>query len=388
VRVLHVYSGNLFGGIESFLLTLARYDGKVGSTRSEFALSYEGRLRQELGRLGVVVHSLGEARLREPWTVLRARRRLKRLLADGAFDLLVCHAPWTQALFGSIARSARIGAVYWQHDDAKGEHWTERGARLTKPDLAICNSAFTQSTLGLLFHDIPSIVCRYPVELECERPSLEERAAVRREFAADDDAVVVIQTSRMQKWKGQLRHLRALAGLRDVPGWVSVQVGGPQRPGEQAYFDEVVATAKQLGIGDRVRFVGQRSDVPRLLRAADLHCQPNEGPEPFGIAFVEALAAGLPVVTMDIGAAREIVTPEVGLLAGSEVSLRESLRAVITNPKLRQALAAAAPARARALCEPTRQILEIEKAFARVLDARRPSRSSRGERRAAHEPNL
>jgi glycosyltransferase involved in cell wall biosynthesis len=51
---------------------------------------------------------------------------------------------------------------------------------------------------------------------------------------------------------------------------------------------------RDLRIADRVRFAGQRDDVPRLLAAADLHCQPNSSPEPFGVAFVEALAAGLP----------------------------------------------------------------------------------------------
>lgn len=371
MRALHLYSGNLFGGIESFLVTLARYDGKVGSTRSEFALSYEGRLSAELERAGATVHRLGEARLRHPWSVVRARRRLRRLLAHGAFDIVVAHAPWTQALFGSVPARTGVPQVYWQHDEAKGRHWTEIGATLSTPDLIICNSAFTRSTLRNLFGSAPSVVCRYPVELKRAEMSPEERDAVRREMGAGPESVVVIQTSRMQKWKGQLRQLRALSRLRNVPGWVAVQVGGPQRPSEQAYFDEVVATARRLGIEDRVRFLGQRSDVPRLLAAADVHCQPNEGPEPFGIAFVEALAAGLPVVTMDIGAAREIVTPEVGLLAGSEPTLSEALRAVIENPELRRNLAAAAPARARALCEPADQILEMEGAFERALRSRR-----------------
>jgi glycosyltransferase involved in cell wall biosynthesis len=371
VRALHIYSGNLFGGIESFLVTLARHDGKIGTTRSEFALSYEGRLSQELQRVGAKVHRLGEARLRRPWSVVAARHRLKRLLRSGAYDLVISHAPWVQALFGSVPPSIGMPQVYWQHDAAKGRHWTELGATLSKPDLVICNSVFTQGTLRTLFRSAPSVVCRYPVEVTTVQLSQEERKAVRHEMGVAQDDVVVIQTSRMQQWKGQLRQLRALSRLRDIRGWISVQVGGPQRPSEHAYFNEVVATARRLGIEDRVRFLGQRDDVPRLLAAADVHCQPNEGPEPFGIAFVEALAAGLPVVTMDIGAAREIVTSDVGLLAGSETSLSEALHAVISSPDLRRKLAAAAPARARVLCEPTHQLLEMEGVFKRVLSARR-----------------
>ena len=56
------------------------------------------------------------------------------------------------------------------------------------------------------------------------------------------------------------------------------------------------------------------TDVPRLLAAADIHCQPNISPEPFGIAFIEALAAGLPVVTSAIGGAIEIVDDTCGRL--------------------------------------------------------------------------
>ena len=47
--------------------------------------------------------------------------------------------------------------------------------------------------------------------------------------------------------------------------------------------------------------------VPRLMAAADIYCQPNTTPEPFGIAFVEALAAGVPVVTTAMGGPLEIV---------------------------------------------------------------------------------
>ena len=72
--------------------------------------------------------------------------------------------------------------------------------------------------------------------------------------------------------------------------------------------------ATELGISDRVRFAGQRDDVPGLLAAADVFCQPNTGPEPFGIAYVEALWSRLPVVATQFGGAQEIVDDSCGLL--------------------------------------------------------------------------
>ena len=53
--------------------------------------------------------------------------------------------------------------------------------------------------------------------------------------------------------------------------------------------------------------------MPALLAAADLFCQPNTAPEPFGLSLVEALQAGLPVVTSGIGGACEIVDASCGV---------------------------------------------------------------------------
>ena len=63
-----------------------------------------------------------------------------------------------------------------------------------------------------------------------------------------------------------------------------------------------------------MRWLGQRRDVPELLAAADIYCQPNVGAEPFGIVFVEALYTGLPVVTTALGGALEIIDASCGVL--------------------------------------------------------------------------
>jgi glycosyltransferase involved in cell wall biosynthesis len=77
---------------------------------------------------------------------------------------------------------------------------------------------------------------------------------------------------------------------------------------EAPYLQSPKNLAADLQISDRIRFVGQRSDVPRLLAAADVFCQPDSGPEPFGIVSVEALYAGLPVVATAIGGAQDSST--------------------------------------------------------------------------------
>ena len=108
-----------------------------------------------------------------------------------------------------------------------------------------------------------------------------------------------------------------------------------------------------MGIADRVRFLGERFDVPRLLAAADVHCQPNSGPEPFGIAFIEALYASLPVVSTRIGARPRSSTgravswsPRTTPRAGGGVG------GVDRRPRSAAPPGAAGPAQAHRLCDP------------------------------------
>ena len=206
--------------------------------------------------------------------------------------------------------------------------------------------------------------------------STDDRAATRVELQTPEEAVVIIQVSRMEAWKGHALHLEALSMLKDLQDWVCWQVGGAQRPNEVEYFEGLKQKAAGLGIGDRVLFLGQRSDVPRLLAAADIHCQPNAGPEPFGIAFIEALRAGLPVVTTALGGACEIVDETCGLLVppGDAESLAASLRRLIENGNLRTSLGANGPRRARELCDPAKQIERLGRLLASV--ARSPTVSS------------
>jgi glycosyltransferase involved in cell wall biosynthesis len=366
MRILHVYSGNLFGGIEAMLLVIARQPQDGAGLESEYALCFDGRLRRELVDAGARVHSLAEVRVSRPQTVRRARRALRALLASGRFDRVICHASWSHAIFGGLIRRTGIPLVVWAHDVLAGKHWTERWARRTPPDLAVCNSAFTAASVDAIHSGVPLVVVHPPVEAAAIHLSPVERAAVRAELDTSADASIVVQASRMESWKGHTVLLEALARLRHRDPWVCWLIGGGQRPHELAYLEALRARARDLRIADRVRFAGQRDDVPRLLAAADLHCQPNSSPEPFGVAFVEALAAGLPVVTSAIGGALEIVDASCGVLVppSNPSALATALQQLLADAPLRARLAAAGPARARAVSDPAAQLDRLHVALA------------------------
>jgi glycosyltransferase involved in cell wall biosynthesis len=119
--------------------------------------------------------------------------------------------------------------------------------------------------------------------------------------------------------------------------------------------------AATLGIAGRVEFLGERSDIPQLLSCADIYCQPNIEPEPFGISLIEALAAGLPVVTSALGGAKEIVDETCGVLVAPSDSpaLASTLSALLEDRGRRERLGANGPRRALALCNPAAQMPRI-----------------------------
>lgn len=359
VRVLHLNAGNLYGGVETLLTTLARLRQLCPGMEPHFGLCYEGRLSRELEASGAPVYLLGAARLSRPWTVWQARGRVRDLIRRISFDLVVCHMPWSLAVFGPALKASGQRLGMWAHSSHAGTGWLERMARRTPPDIALANSRFTAAGLVNLFPRTPKVVVHPPVALAPPSTGMATRSSLRGEFGANDGTAVIVQVSRIERCKGHLVHLRALAKLTHLKTpWVCWIVGGPQRPEEHAYLGELQQLASRLGLSERVRFLGQRDDVAGLLAAADIFCQPNETPDSFGISFIEALAAGCPVVTSTLGGALEIVDDSCWRLVkpGDVDGLAASLAQLIEYPEVRHALGRQGASRASELCDPASQM--------------------------------
>jgi glycosyltransferase involved in cell wall biosynthesis len=351
--------------MERVLGTLARLRHLTPDMDPSFGLCFRGRLWDELTAAGVPVHDLGPVRMSRPWTVWRARRRLRRVLAGG-YDVVVCHSCWPYAVFAPVARAAGARLFAWIHESLTGGWWVERWAGRTPPDGVLTISHFTARSMGTVFPGVPVAVLYNPVEPPPPGDPAETRQAVRAELGAAADAVVVLMLARLDRIKGHPELMAALGRLTATPGWECWVGGSPQRPEEYAYLAELRAAADRDGTADRVRFIGHRSDPHRVMAAADVYCQPNSGPEGFGLTFVEALAAGLPVVTTDIGSAPELLADGVGVLvpAGDPAALAAALDRLIRDPAERRRFAAGGPRRAVDLCDPAVRVPELARHLA------------------------
>jgi glycosyltransferase involved in cell wall biosynthesis len=115
------------------------------------------------------------------------------------------------------------------------------------------------------------------------------------------------------RWKGQDLFLEAAARALAAKAQVRLRIfviGGPiyRTTGSQFTTDELRARASDLGIADRVGFVGVLEDVAEAYRALDIVVHASTRPEPFGLTIVEAMACARPVIVAQEGGAAELFT--------------------------------------------------------------------------------
>lgn len=173
------------------------------------------------------------------------------------------------------------------------------------------------------------------------------REAARAELGVEGDQFLFGSVGRLIPKKRFDLLLRALAGLPDAR---LLLIGGGR---ERARLE---ALATQLGIVDRVRFVGHVDNASRLLRAFDAFVLPSGAEEAFGIALLEAMLAGVPVLASDAPGPSEVLG-ETGTQFpdGDEAGLTEALRNMFAaSGTVREQLASAAYARVLSNFSPER----------------------------------
>lgn len=190
--------------------------------------------------------------------------------------------------------------------------------------------------------------------------AIENRALVRGQLGIDDATFVIGWAGRLTAIKRPLDLIRVTAA---VPEATLVLVGdGEDRP-------EVEALARELGISDRVRFLGYRDDLGALYAAFDvfLLTSANEGAP---VVAIEALAAGVPVVATDAGGTASVVDAgETGLLApiGAVDELQAAIKRLQQDGELRRSLGQLGARRMRERFSVERMVDDTENLYERTL---------------------
>ncbi len=334
------YSGVL-GGAERVLLDCSEAiagDHILACPDGPLAVAARGR--------GLRVVSLSQRRLDlrgdirdrvlAPWRLAGHTLELRRLVGDLAPDLTVAWG--MRSVLACALVAFRRGFAFSHHDFLPGP------LIAVAVRAAAARAGVVIASSHAVAHDLDP-GDRLGHRLRVVHPGVDGECFAPGERANPPEVLVL---GALTAWKRPDLALEICALARSAfPSLRLRFVGGPVTPGDPVP-ERLRARAARPDLAGAVEFAGPRED-PRadLLRASCLlHCASRE---PFGIALIEALAAGRPVVAPNAGGPREIVDPSCGWLYPPEDAGAgaEALTAVLADPARAEAMGAAGRERAR-----------------------------------------
>ena len=332
IKLLFLVVGLGVGGTESHVLELASRIDRKRFDVVVVSLKPEGALVPELRARGVRVISLnGTGKLD-----VRVLFRLREILRVEEPDIVQAFLFWANVaarLMRHVERKMCVVSAY--HDQVAQEGWFIRFLdRLTMKwtnRMVCCSHAVRRSVQSRIGgREEQFIMIPFGVEIHRFRKAV---AVSRYDLGLEECIPVIGTVCRLVEPKKGLRFLlEAVAQMGKAAARPVCQV---LIVGEGPAEEQLRVLAEELGIASRVIFAGVRRDIPQLLPVLDAFVLPSlyEG---FGIAILEAMAAGLPVVATTVGGIPEFVTDGMtGRLVepGNAEALADAIQAVLANPE-------------------------------------------------------
>jgi glycosyltransferase involved in cell wall biosynthesis len=332
IKVLHVITELGLGGAESMLTGMLVKTPAVGIESEVVSLLPGGANRDRLAEAGIAVSDLGLERGRpRPGALFALARRMRESGADIVQGWMY-HANLA-ATFAATCSPARRLPVVWgircSDMDTRRYGWQLRAVIAASARLSRCPAgAIANSHAGIAVHRALGFQPRRfdyianGLDIDRFRPDPAARAEMRAvlDLPSPETPVLAI-VARVDPMKD---HACFLAALDRLPGAVGLAIGKGTE-----------------GLPDRpnLRRLGPRTDVPRLLAAADFIVNSSAFGEGFSNAVAEGMAMGCPAAATDVGDARVIVG-ETGRIVppGDAAALAEALRELIAEgPESREA---------------------------------------------------
>lgn len=353
MHLIHVHAGNFFGGIERVLLTMAQHAPQT--IRQTFVLYSEGILSSELDEIAktrpIGIKLFAMFRYRNPSRVMKAavQFRFFRRSITGK-SLIVAHGLWSYVFLRMFCLIGRKSVVLYAHDIYHGVGWLDSAARLFPPHQIWANSQITAKSFAQAFPRAQIEVIYAPIPAaQLVRP----RALIRADFGLKQNHVLILLASRFELGKGHLQLIDALSSLVHYAHWRCVVAGAPGTEAGRNLRATLLRRIANLGLKNRIQFIGHRGDIGDLMNSCDIYCQPNSSPDALGLSILEAMLLEKPVITSAIGAPLEYLHKGNGRLIPAEdtSALSRALEELITKPEIRVQLGQAAAESARMLTD-------------------------------------
>ncbi len=293
-----------------------------------------------------------------PFQDARALVELVRYFRSSRFDIVHTHSLKPGLLGRLAARLARVPVVvhtlhgfFFYEGMSTGEQafWK----RMEKLGMALGDYTLSQSQEDVTTA-IREGICKPDrigylgngIDLEEFNPTsilTEQARAKRRELGMGKREKVVAMAGRLLVEKGYLDFFEAARLIRQRDRRVRFWAMGADQPGRQGAIS--LADLQTKGLGHSISFLGMRSDMPKLLAAADIFVLPTHGREGLPRVLMEASAMGKPIVATDVHGCREAVLHgQTGFLvpARNPTALAEAVLSLLDNGELAARLGAAA----------------------------------------------
>jgi L-malate glycosyltransferase len=371
------HTGQVSGAERMLLLTLERID------RDGFdpvvLCPEQGPLTNMVSELDVPVHHVSGLQARFTWRVdqlaghcksfLQVIRQLRARVTKIDPDLI--HANSTRA--GLVATAATIGLgtrVVWHLHDILPRHPLSSVIRLfaflsTRTRMIAVSESVSRNFCGRL---PPGMRKRIGVVLNAidldsfqEDPTAKSRIRMELNVAESDPLIGIVGL--ITPRKGQLELMRSFgAALRHLPKAVLLLVGAPLFNRDHEYLRAIERTAEELGIRDKVRILGSRTDIAAIMQSLDVLVV-NSKVEPFGLVILEAMASGTPVIATAVDGIPEIIEHDKNgwlVLPRNEGNLTEAIVRLGRQRELRSRLAAQGKRQVTKRFSADRYITELE----------------------------
>jgi glycosyltransferase involved in cell wall biosynthesis len=288
--------------------------------------------------------------------------KLRRLLAQSNYDLVHFHTARAHALAPFARGGARALVVTRRMDYAPNRLFAPWLYNSAVDGVAAISPAVADALVRSgVARDRIAII---PSGVDCERfrpPSESEREAARVRLGLTSDAIAVGTVGMLEPRKGQRYLIDAMARLTGdgaVPGRAIAAVGAAAPTGELRCLiagsgrlaDEIAAEIRQRRLADSTRMMGLIDDPRELLWALDVFALPSLQ-EGLGVAALEAMACGLPVIASSVGGLVQAVADGVTgihVSAGDAGALADAITRLAADRELRVAMGAAGRMRASA----------------------------------------
>ncbi len=340
----HLIDTLSWGGAQKLLVTFAEAAREQGFTPTVISLRPrdDAPFYAELELLGVEVVIFPCRRLFAP----RQIGQLIRFLHQKRFAILHTHLSHANILGALVGRLTHTPVVASLHNTREHKRRFHAIRELLE-------------TLALRY-GVRRVIAVGDVVAEAQQPRLgnkaldtipnavgsiaglppQERIALRQELAGDPARPILLSVGRLAMQKGYADLCHAFAIVQQAHPSTTLLIAGA---GElQAELAELIRT---LGLSESIRLLGPRSDVPRLLAAADLYVSAAHW-EGLPIAVLEAMAAGLPVIATNVGDVPRVLVDGTGLTVPPHQpeALATAMSQMLNDPQRMRRYGAAAQA--------------------------------------------